>query len=49
MKAHALVSLCRYEELFDYPYTLPKLDILALPNYAFEAMENWVSNALCSP
>ena len=35
------MSLCRYEELFDYPYTLPKLDILALPNYAFEAMENW--------
>ena len=33
--------LCRYEGLFDYPYILPKLDILALPNYAFQAMENW--------
>ena len=35
------VPLPRYEELFDYPYALPKLDVLALPSFAFEAMENW--------
>lgn len=27
--------------MFDYPYALPKLDILAIPNFAFQAMENW--------
>lgn len=38
----AAAILPSYEALFDYPYVLPKLDILALPDYLFEAMENWV-------
>ncbi|XP_072036065.1 aminopeptidase N-like [Amphiura filiformis] len=30
-----------YEEYFDYPYPLPKLDIIALPDLLPSAMENW--------
>ncbi|CAK0787201.1 hypothetical protein CVIRNUC_010417 [Coccomyxa viridis] len=37
----AAAILPKFEQLFGYPYFLPKLDILALPNYAFLAMENW--------
>lgn len=41
----ALYSACailpKYEILFDYPYFLPKLDIVAFPHYAFLAMEDW--------
>lgn len=41
----ALTAACailpKYETLFDYPYFLPKLDIVAIPNYAFLAMEDW--------
>lgn len=32
----------RYEQMFDIPYALPKLDIVALPHFVFQAMENWV-------
>ena len=39
----AAAILPKFEQLFGYPYFLPKLDILALPHYAFLAMENWVS------
>ena len=28
--------------MFDTPYALPKLDIVALPHFVFQAMENWV-------
>lgn len=38
----AAAILPNYEALFDYAYFLPKLDILALPGYLFQAMENWV-------
>ena len=39
----AAAILPNYEALFGYPYFLPKLDILALPDFLFQAMENWVS------
>jgi len=42
----AAAILPNYEALFNYPYFLPKLDILALPDFLFEAMENWVKS-LC--
>ena len=38
----AAAILPHYETLFNYAYFLPKLDILALPNFLFQAMENWV-------
>jgi hypothetical protein len=31
-------KFCRY---FDMPYTLPKLDMVAIPDFAFGAMENY--------
>jgi aminopeptidase N len=37
----AATILPKYELMFDYPYFLPKLDIFALPNFAYLAMENW--------
>lgn len=30
-----------YEVYFQSPYVFPKLDLIALPNFAFGAMENW--------
>lgn len=39
---HSAVSILpKYEILFDYPYFLPKLDIVAMPDFVFQAMENW--------
>ena len=30
-----------YEALFDIPFSLPKLDLVAIPDFAAGAMENW--------
>ncbi|KAG8235173.1 hypothetical protein J437_LFUL015479 [Ladona fulva] len=30
-----------YEKFFNYPYTLPKLDLVAVPELIFTTMENW--------
>lgn len=38
----AAAILPNYEAVFGYAYFLPKLDILALPDFLFQAMENWV-------
>ena len=35
------LSIKYYEKLFDIEYKLPKLDIIAIPNFLSGAMENW--------
>jgi aminopeptidase N len=37
----AVRTLSFYNEYFGIPYPLPKLDMLALPDFAAAAMENW--------
>jgi len=34
-------SLAHFEELFQIPYPLPKLDLLSVANFTFGAMENF--------
>ena len=34
-------SLEYCEDFFDIPYVFPKLDLIAVPDFAFGAMENW--------
>lgn len=37
----AVKSLDAYDEFFGIPYPLPKLDMVAIPEFAAGAMENW--------
>jgi aminopeptidase N len=39
--ATAVAALDFYNEWFDTPYPLPKMDLLAIPDFAAGAMENW--------
>jgi len=39
--ATAVKTLEFYNDYFDLPYPLPKLDMVALPDFASGAMENW--------
>jgi aminopeptidase N len=34
-------ALCYCEEYYGIPYPLPKMDLIAVPDFAFGAMENW--------
>lgn len=37
----SVVILEHYAEVFAYPYPLPKEDVIAIPDFAYGAMENW--------
>jgi aminopeptidase N len=37
----AVNALAYYETVFGIPYPLPKVDMVALPDFAAGAMENW--------
>ncbi|KAG5192903.1 membrane alanyl aminopeptidase [Tribonema minus] len=37
----ALDTLDLYDDFFQVPYPLPKLDMIAIPDFAMGAMENW--------
>lgn len=37
----AVKSLDKYDDFFGTPYPLPKLDMIAIPEFAMGAMENW--------
>ncbi len=34
-------ALAYFTEYFERPYVLPKMDLIAIPDFAFGAMENW--------
>ena len=36
-----VIVLNHYEKFFAAPYPLPKMDLLAVPDFAAGAMENW--------
>ena len=36
-----LQVLAYYEEYFNIPFPLPKMDMIAIPNFISGAMENW--------
>lgn len=37
----AIRSLRYFEGYFDVPFPLPKIDVIAVPENSFSAMENW--------
>ena len=37
----AVKTLPFYREYFNIGYPLPKIDLVAIPDFAFGAMENW--------
>jgi hypothetical protein len=39
--AVGVVVLSHYEDFFAAPYPLPKMDLVAVPDFAAGAMENW--------
>ena len=45
----ATKCLGAYDDFFGTPYPLPKLDMVAIPEFAMGAMENWVSGVNCYP
>lgn len=37
----AIKSILYYEQYFEVPYPLPKMDLIAIPDFSAGAMENW--------
>ncbi len=43
----AVKTLPFYDQWFGIPYPLPKMDLLAIPDFAAGAMENWYVSESC--